>query len=41
MVPTGKSVKYKVDGNKVTVTVPKGLPAESFALAFKAQKTRE
>lgn len=38
LVSTGKSVKYKVNGNKVTVTVPKGLPAESFALAFKVQK---
>ena len=35
LVSTGKSVKYVVDGNKVTVTLPKGLPAESFALSFK------
>ena len=35
LVSTGKSVKYKVSGNKVTVTLPKGMAAESFALNFK------
>ncbi len=34
LVSTGKSVKYTVDGNRVTVTLPKGLPAESVALQF-------
>ena len=34
LVSTGKPVKYAVDGNKVTVTLPKGLPSESFALSF-------
>lgn len=38
LVSTGKSVKYAVDGNKVTVTLPKGLPTESFALSFKTAK---
>ncbi len=33
-VATGKNVKYRVDGNKVTVTLPANMPKESFALAF-------
>lgn len=35
LLSTGRSVKYKVEGNKVTVTLPKDMPAESFALTFK------
>ncbi len=34
LVSNGKAVKYKVSGDRVTVNVPKGLPAESFALEF-------
>ncbi|MCQ2168848.1 MAG: alpha-L-fucosidase [Bacteroidales bacterium] len=34
LVSTGQTVKYKVSDNIVTVTLPKGLPAESFALEF-------
>lgn len=34
LVSTGKQVKYTVSGDLVTVTLPKNLPAESFALAF-------
>ena len=35
LVSNGKIVRYKVSGEKVTVTLPKGMPAESFALNFK------
>lgn len=35
LVSTGKTVKYKVDGEKVTVSLPRNMPAESFALTFK------
>ena len=34
LLSTGKKVKYTVDGNRVTVTLPKGMPKESFALQF-------
>lgn len=34
LVSTGETVKYKVSDNVVTVTLPKGLPAESFALQY-------
>ena len=37
IVSNGKIVRYKVTGEKVTVTLPKGMPAESFALNFKAK----
>ena len=34
LVSTGKSVKYTVAGDTVTVTLPKNMPAESFALSY-------
>lgn len=34
LVSTGKTVKYRVNGNKVVVTLPSNMPTESFALAF-------
>lgn len=37
LVSTGKPVKYTVSSDVVTVTLPKGLPAESFALSFTHQ----
>lgn len=36
LISTGKTVKYKVEGDKVTVTLPKNMPLESFALKFTA-----
>ena len=36
LLSTGKTVKYKVEGDKVTVTLPKNMPLESFALKFTA-----
>ena len=34
LTATGKKVSYKVTGDRVTVTLPKGLPAEPLALSF-------
>lgn len=34
LLSTGKTVRYKVSGDKVKVTLPAGMPAESFALSF-------
>ncbi len=38
LLHTGKSVKWKKEGNKTVVEIPKGLPADLPALAFEIQK---
>ncbi|MCQ2149770.1 MAG: alpha-L-fucosidase [Bacteroidales bacterium] len=37
LVSTGKALKYRVEGDKVVITLPKNMPAESFALTFKTR----
>ena len=34
LLSTGKTLKYKVEGDKVKVTLPKGMARDSFALKF-------
>ena len=38
LLANGKKVKYRCEGDQVTVTVPKGLAAESLAFRFKIEK---
>ena len=38
LTASGKKVSYKVSGETVTVTLPKGLPAEPVALTFAVEK---
>ena len=37
LLSTGKTVKYTVKGDQVTVTVPKGTPQESLAFMFQVK----
>lgn len=39
LLETGKNVKWKVNGDKVTVEVPKNIRIDAIALAFQYQKT--
>ena len=38
LLATGRKVSYSVKGDTVTVTLPKGLKAESLALQFRLKK---